>query len=45
MANVAPLTDAVSVCEAGDANRDGQITIGELVTAVRHALDGCPLVG
>jgi hypothetical protein len=29
------------VCEAGDANHDGSITIDEILTAVNNALNGC----
>ena len=32
---------AVSACTAGDANGDGEITIDEIITAVRNALSGC----
>ncbi len=34
---------AGSACDAGDANRDGQVTIDEIVTAVNAALSGCPM--
>jgi hypothetical protein len=29
-------------CVFGDANRDGQITVDEILAAVRNALSGCP---
>jgi hypothetical protein len=34
----------VDICLMGDANRDGQITIDEILTAVNNALNGCPTV-
>ncbi len=34
----APLND----CLAGDVNGDGEITIDEILAALRYALNGCP---
>jgi hypothetical protein len=31
----------VTTCRAGDINRDGQITIDEILAAVDAALNGC----
>jgi hypothetical protein len=31
-----------TLCEAGDASHDGQITINEILAAVGNALNGCP---
>jgi YVTN family beta-propeller protein len=36
-------TDCAGGCD-GDFNQDGTVSISELVTAVNHALDGCPTV-
>jgi hypothetical protein len=33
----------VSVCEEGDINRDGDISVDEVVAAVGSAMDGCPM--
>jgi hypothetical protein len=30
------------MCDAGDANHDGHITVDEIITAVNSALTGCP---
>ena len=30
-----------ATCLASDPNADGTVTIGELITAVNHALSGC----
>ena len=30
-------------CLAGDGNGDGQITVDEILLAVSHALNGCPV--
>lgn len=39
----AALADRVAVdCQAYDANRDGRVTIDEIVRAVANALRGCP---
>ncbi len=35
--------DSVDVCLPADPNEDLRITIGELITAVNRALNGCPL--
>jgi len=35
-------TTAVSNCEAGDVNRDGRISVDEVILAVASALNGCP---
>jgi hypothetical protein len=45
MVNVALGNADVSTCNAGDANRDGQITVNEILTAVNNALNGCQVVG
>jgi hypothetical protein len=42
MVNVALGSADVSLCQAGDVNRDGDITIDEVLAAVDNALDGCP---
>jgi hypothetical protein len=44
MVNIALGNASVEACFAGDANRDGQITIDEILTAVSNALNGCPTV-
>jgi hypothetical protein len=31
-----------STCPEGDANNDGRITVDDILTAVQHALNGCP---
>jgi hypothetical protein len=41
LVNIALGNATVSTCLAGDANRDGAITIDEILAAVRNALDGC----
>jgi hypothetical protein len=41
MVNIALGAASVSTCDAGDANRDGGITIVEIVAAVNSALYGC----
>lgn len=40
--NIALGAEPVADCEAGDANADGEISIDELIRAVRAALEGCP---
>ncbi|MBX3026932.1 hypothetical protein KF840_18650 [bacterium] len=35
---------ALDRCVAADADGDGRVSVGELVAAVGHALDGCPTV-
>jgi hypothetical protein len=42
MVNIALGNADVDTCFAGDANRDGQITIDEILTAVNKVLNGCP---
>jgi hypothetical protein len=42
MVNIALGTADVSACTAGDANRDGQVTIDEILAAVNAELTGCP---
>jgi len=42
MVNIALGTAGVSTCRAGDQNGDGEITIGEIITAANNALNGCP---
>jgi hypothetical protein len=42
MVNIVLGNANVDTCLAGDANRDGQITIDEILTAVSNALSGCP---
>jgi hypothetical protein len=39
--NVALRHAPVSACLPGDTNRDGQVTIDELIAAVDHALRQC----
>ena len=41
MVSVAIGTSPISACAAGDSNRDGQITIDEIVVAVNKDLNGC----
>jgi len=41
LVNVALGNGAASSCAAGDANRNGQITIDEILAALNHALCGC----
>jgi hypothetical protein len=41
MVNIALGTSPLSACTAGDANGDTQITVDEILTAVRNALNGC----
>ena len=42
MVNIALGNVAVSDCEPGDSNHDGEITVNEIVAAVNNALGGCP---
>ena len=42
MVNIALGNTPVSACEAGDVNRDGEITINEILAAVNNALASCP---
>jgi hypothetical protein len=41
MVNIALGNADVLTCEPGDANHDGRITIDEILTAVKNALNGC----
>lgn len=41
MVSIALGNAEVSVCFAGDASDDGQITVDEILTAVNNALNGC----
>jgi hypothetical protein len=41
MVNIALGNAALMTCAAGDANHDNEITIDEILTAVRNALNGC----
>lgn len=41
MVNIALGNLAVSRCDAGDASRDGQMTVDEIFAAVNNALNGC----
>jgi hypothetical protein len=43
MVNIALGNAPVTACEAGDANRDGEITVDEILAAVNNGLSGCPL--
>jgi hypothetical protein len=43
MVNIALGNTPLSACTAGDVNGDGRITVNEIVTAVRNALDDCSL--
>jgi len=45
MVNIALGNTPVAECEPGDANGDTHITVDEILTAVKHALEGCPPVG
>jgi hypothetical protein len=42
MVNIALGNAPVTACEAGDADRDGEITVDEILAAVNNALSGCP---
>jgi len=42
MVDIALETSDVSACTVGDQNRDGAISIDEILTAVNNALHGCP---
>jgi hypothetical protein len=35
----------ISRCVAGDSDADGEITINEILRAVRNVLQGCPTEG
>jgi hypothetical protein len=41
MLNIALGNTKLLDCEATDANRDGQVTVDEILTAVNNALNGC----
>jgi hypothetical protein len=41
MVNIALGNSPISDCLRGDANRDGQVTVDEILTAVNNALNGC----
>jgi hypothetical protein len=41
LVNVCLGTSSVSLCRAGDANRDGRVTIDEVLAAVNNARYGC----
>ncbi|MGD0946540.1 MAG: hypothetical protein ABSA52_03845 [Candidatus Binatia bacterium] len=41
MVNIALGNARLSDCSAGDANKDGEITVDEILTAVNNALNGC----
>jgi len=41
MVNVALDTADVATCASGDANRDQQITVDEIIAAVNNALGSC----
>ncbi|MFI5398919.1 MAG: hypothetical protein ACHQ9S_25595 [Candidatus Binatia bacterium] len=42
--NIALGNTLVAVCDAGDANHDGQITVDEILAVVNNALNGCASV-
>jgi hypothetical protein len=42
MVNIALGNGTVFRCEGGDGNRDGSITVDEILSAVTNALNGCP---
>ena len=42
MVNIALGMIVFDTCREGDANGDRQITVDELLTAISHALHGCP---
>ena len=44
MVSVALGSASVSACDPGDKNRDGRITISEILVAVNNALYGCGAV-
>lgn len=41
MLNISLGNAGVSICPSGDANHDGQITVDEILLAVKNALSGC----
>ncbi len=43
LANIALGTKSVAVCSAGDVSGDGEITVDEILLAVKNALNGCPI--
>jgi len=40
--NIALGNVALSECVPGDMNRDGEISVNEILAAVNNALGGCP---
>ncbi|MFQ5667784.1 MAG: hypothetical protein ACE5I7_15335 [Candidatus Binatia bacterium] len=42
MVNIVLGDVVITECEVGDSNRDGQITVDEILTAVTNSLAGCP---
>ena len=42
MVNIALGTSPVTLCEAGDLNHNGVVTVNEIITAVGNALGSCP---
>jgi hypothetical protein len=43
MVNIALGKADLDDCSAGDGDGDGQITVDEILLAVSHALNGCPV--
>jgi len=43
MVNVALGNTGVASCLAGDGNGDGEITVDEILKAVKNALSGCEM--
>jgi len=43
MVNISIEAQPLSRCVHGDLNRDGQITVEEIVIAVNAGLSGCPV--
>ena len=41
MVNIALGNTSISACAAGDPNRNGQISVDEILMAVNNALNGC----
>jgi len=42
MVNIALGSAPVQSCDPGDANGDGQVTVDEILSAVKNALSTCP---
>jgi len=40
--NISSGSAQLSACPAADRNRDGTVTIDELIAAVNNAANGCP---